>query len=403
MDKNSQLSKQNGVKSAEKCLLDMENFFINFNQKLKEIEVEKENLFELLLKKLDFLISKNENSIKAILNKRRDFLLTQLNKSFSLCFAQASILFKNCLVKFIESTARIDESSLLIGNLVYNKKFSILKKFSYFNYLNQYINEIELNEELIRFSNVRILILNQNRLFSYLRTNENKTYFKIFNKKWQELNSIGVDAMLIYRNVISWNSTVASLFYNPAVGEKNILSVYNEDLKLKANRSFNFNLNLCCISENEIICWNTDENISIIFDFNLNVLKTFGQDLNEGEPFYFANGILIEGSPSLLLFYFCNQEEQTHFIKIIDRKTGILSGVINFEFNYFSKMIRIDNESNILVKLYEPSNELKYYDSKGTLLKVFTHNDLTKFSRIDLSQNDDIICFDKTDNKILFF
>ena len=92
-----------------------------------------------------------------------------------------------------------------------------------------------------------------------------------------------------------------------------------------------------------------------------------------------------------------------HFIKIFDRSNGYLSGVINFDFNYFSKMIRIDTKSNILVKLYEPADEVKYYDCHGKLLKVFRNNDLPKYNRIDLSQDDDIICYDKIENKILFF
>ncbi len=141
----------------------------------------------------------------------------------------------------------------------------------------------------------------------------------------------------------------------------------------------------------------------IVFDFELQRIAFFGQCEDENEPFYFCDGIIIEASKQLILFYYYSESHPTHFIKIINRQTGLLNGVINIDFDYFSKMIRIDTESNILFKSYDPNNLLKYYDPRGNLIGLFCHNEFTKFSRIDLTKSDELICFDKTDNKIFFF
>lgn len=379
----------------------LDTFFDGFNSKLKEIESIKLDLFDnTLVDKLENELHLTETLIKKSLDEDRT---SKLNLVKSKADLSLSLNLRYLPINFKESRVRIDDSSLLIGYLTYKNKFKILKKFNYFSYLNQFTNEIQLAEDLILFMNVRILVLSPKRLFVYLRTKENQTSFKIFNDKCQEICSVQIDKDLIYKNVISWNLSLVSLFYNPKDNRKHILSFYDKDLRLLAVKSIELDLNLCSLNENEIVCWNSTDKVCQIYDFNLNLISSIGQHVSEHIPYYFSNGILIEASQTLILFYYFHEDEEKHFIKIMDRKTGHLTGIINFDFNYFSKMIRIDSESNILVRLYEPNNEIKYFDSKGKLLKIFSNNELTKIGRIDLSQNDDIVCYDKTENKILFF
>ncbi|RMZ95033.1 hypothetical protein BpHYR1_034342 [Brachionus plicatilis] len=377
-------------------------FFNNFDQTCIQLKNEKTTHFDDLKKIVNQKIAKAELDIRKVLNKIRHYLLFMIHQHLlNACLPTGS--HKNFFLdNFVPSHLRLDEAGIILGNLKYKNNFYLLKKFNYFDFLNQCTHQIQLNEELIRFFNVRILILSQNRFFVYLRTNDGATYFKIYSNKCQEVYSIKVDSNLVYRNVLSHNSKIVCLFNDPLKNE-NILSIYKDNLVLLESIYLDYNLILCSLLENEIICWHASDNKCLIFDFGLNLMSKIGQIKLENEPFYFENGILIESSKSLFLIYYFDKQELKHFIKILDRSNGRLTGVINFDFNYFSKMIRIDNLSNILVKLYEPANEVKYYDSCGNLLKVFVNNDLAKYNRIDLSQEDDLICYDKVENKILFF
>ena len=380
----------------------LEKFFANFDQICVHLRNEKIATFEDLKKTIEQRISIIEVYIFQILNKIRSHLLTITNGHFLNAFPKLNLSKNFFCLNFVPSCLSLNETGIIIGNLNYKNNFHLLKKFNYFDFLNQCSLEIQLVDELIRYFNVRILILSKNRLFVYLRTNEGESFFKIYNNKCQEIYSIKINSNFVYRNVLSYNSKVVCLFNDPVKNE-NILSIYKDNLVLIESINLDYNLILCSILENEIICWSASDNKCLIFDFELKLTCKLGQTKQEDQPFYFESGILIESSKDLFLIYFFDKKELKHFIKIINRSNGKLTGIINFDFNYFSKMIRIDNLSNILVKLYEPANEVKYYDSCGKLLKVFVNNDLANYNRIDLSQNDDLLCYDKVENKILFF
>ena len=64
-------------------------------------------------------------------------------------------------------------------------------------------------------------------------------------------------------------------------------------------------------------------------------------------------------------------------------------------------MIKIDSQSNIFIKLYEPNNLVKYFDTNGKLIGDFNENELEKFSRIDITKDDFITCFDRAQNKLI--
>lgn len=376
-------------------------FFDHIDHKIDAIEQNKNVEFDQLNQSIENHAILNEFIITNIIDEKRENMIFKLSTHYknTLNFLKQIENFKS--IEFCESSLKLEDTSFVLGQLKYKNKFYLLKKFNYFDYIDQYLQEIKLIEDLIRFFNVRILILSPSRMFIYLRTNEGETFFKIFNHKCEEYYSIKVDPNLVYRNVLSHQSKIICLFNDP-VKKHNILSVYNDDLSLVQTRVLDYNLMLCSLLDNEIICWNVSDTKCFVFDFSLNLVSSFGQLEDENEPFYFENGILIESSKELFLIYYFDKEELKHFIKIINRSSGHLTGVIHFDFNFFSKMIRIDNKSNILVKLYEPADELKYYDSNGNLLKVFRNTDLSKYNRIDLSQDDDIICYDKVEKKSFF-
>jgi hypothetical protein len=388
----------------------LQAFFDNFDANLKHVERKK--IEELAPNKLQEQIEARVDLVEILftkkLNIRRNYLVEQLNKDLIMDLVTVKSNYDNenhieldNLPLFLPSKKTIFDCNFLIGSLIYSKKFTMLKKLKYMDYLNQLENQIELTEELNFYSHIRALILNINRLFVYLRTKEQKTFFKIFNNKCKELVAIEIKPNLVYKNILALNAQIVCLFYN-SEKKYNVLSVYDDDLNLIKRRHINYEINLCSLSVNEVICWDVDNKKCIIFDFQLKEIAHYGQCDDQDEPFYFCDGILIEASRDLILFYYYCESHPVHYVKIINRKTGMLNGVINFDFDYFSKVIRIDTESNILFKSYDPNNLLKYYDPYGELIGLFCSNEFTKFSHIDLTKSDELICFDKTDNKIFF-
>jgi hypothetical protein len=226
--------------------------------------------------------------------------------------------------------------------------------------------------------------------------------------------SLELDKTLNYKNILTLNSKIVALFFYQNESHF-LLRVYDDELNILEERIFKGNssrtnettlpdISLCSLSENEIICWDGVEKKCKIYDFELKFVKEFGQCMNQNEPFFFCNGILFKASSELLLFYYydLSNDEPIHYIKIIDRTTGFLKGVINLTFECFSRLLFIDTESNILLRSHNPNNLIKYYDSQGNLIGMFSNAEFSKFNHLDLTKNDELICFDKTDNKIFF-
>jgi hypothetical protein len=396
--------------SIHRTFATLESFFATFNRTIASVE--KKKLEEYDIDKLQEQIEERANCVDTVftktLNMRRNYLIDQIEKDLTtdLTTVKSNFDIENhieldSLPLFLPSKKTIYDCNFLIGSLIYCHKFTMLKKLKYMDYLNQLEYKTELLEELNDYFHVRALILNINRVFIYLRSRDAKTFFKIFNNKCKELISIEICSSLVYKNILALNGQIVCLFYNQ--NQKYfLLSVYDDELNIIKRKRLDFDCNLCSLSVNEIICWDTKNHKCVVYDFQLEQIANFGQIDQENEPFYFADGVIIEASTRLILFYYYRETNPVHYIKIIDRRTGMTSGVINFDFDSFSKMIRIDTESNILFKSYDPSNQLKYYDSTGKLIGLFSNNEFTKFSRIDLTKSDELICFDKTDNKIFF-
>ena len=403
IQEDQEQEKNNIVEPIQIKFSSLELFFQSFEKNLELVRQEKLDQFET--KNLDEHIDKRVDLVELVftkkLNSRRNYLIDQFDKKMRHHMKLIQLNYGKSFFTFLPSKKTIYDCNFLIGSLIYKNKFSILKKLKYMDYLNQLENKIELIDELNYYFHVRALILNINRLFIYLRTKEGKTFFKIFNNKCKEYISIEINDNLIYKNILAINAQIVCLFYHQS-RKYFILSVYDDELNLLRQTKIDYEINLCSLSVNEVICWDVKNKKCLVYDFDLSLVDNFGQCEKEEEPFYFCDGIIIEASTQLILFYYYSESYPKHFIKIINRRTGLLNGVINIDFDYFSKMIRIDTESNILFKTYDPSNLLKYYDSNGKLIGLFSNNEFTKFSRIDLTKSDELICFDKTDNKIFF-
>lgn len=383
----------------------LDDFFVNFDEKLRHVKSKKQAEFHVnelpvvIGKCVDEIESKFVNSV----NDRRTCLIDSLQKYFQSDMRHASCQQHNCktIKEFSASKKKSLDCTYLIGSLVYGSKFSILKKLKYMDYLNQLENKIELVGEVNRVDHVRSQILSLNRLFIYIRTPDAKTFFKIFDSKCKELDSMEISEHLTYKNILTLNSQIVTLFYDQ-ITKYYLLSVYDDELNLVKRKRLKRDINMCSLSKNEIICWDVKNKRCLVFDFDLKEISSFGQSDDPSAPFYFSDGIIIEASTELILFYYYSEDTPKHFIKIIDRQTGLLNGVIDIDFEYFSRIFLIDTESNILFKPLNPTNLLKYYDSRGNIIGMFSNNEFAKFRRIELTKSDELICFDKVDNKIFF-
>lgn len=389
----------------EDILAEIGRKFSDLDLKIGKILAEKQKQFDLhLVQRIEKLINSGEINIIRALKAQRNVLLDRVN-----CELRQSL---NCLKRLSNLTPGLDcahilnDCTQLIGNLKYFNTFSLLKKFAYYPFLNEFTLEIKFDQnaqcpEPIKI--VRILVIVTNRLFVYLY-NRDERCFKIFNLKWDELNSIQIDNDLNFKNILSDDNKIICLF---SKNHKHLLNVYDDQLNLLESKWFDIEINLCSINDdNEIICWSVKEKQMLVFDYKLDLVNTIGQDKDPNEPFYFASLILLNASSKIMLFYSCNVVNEEHCLQIMNRKTGLIQGSINMEFNYFPKDIKIDLHSNILFrKCDQPlAHMLRYFDSYGNLLVEFGNDQFTRFDRIDLNKNqEELICFSFRAKNILFF
>ncbi len=390
------------MKSTE-WLTELELQFVRIDSKLAELKEIKEKKAIDLIKQLESHSELVEPFIVNELNSRRDQLIAQLD-----------VLFKQKIKtdKTFDWTLRLKSAdfcvtkvaSSLLGFYFYTDEFDIFKKFQYLSFYNLF-TEIEINTQIEFFY---LEVLNRHKLFAYLKK---ESLLKILNHKCQELHSIEINSKLTFKSIKCCDTRIAALFQH-SLNKKYYLIVYDEYLNIVSFRSFDLGLSLCSFNSAEVICWHWNKRKCVIFDHKLNITAEIGQDSSTAEPFYLCDsikntGTLLDVSEEKMLFYFSkfsngSDLEQHHEIKIINRKSGLLDGTINIPSNYLSKLIRFDSRSNILMKSF-PDNMMNFYDQNGKLLINRTTPQFTDLIRFDLKKNDVIVCYNRNQNKIVFF
>jgi hypothetical protein len=204
------------------------------------------------------------------------------------------------------------------------------------------------------------------------------------------------------KTVLSYSNVIVALFSSLQMvadnDEKmnNYLKIYN--IKLETLFECNFleeELQLCAITTFDIICWSRTTSQCIILSINnLKQVERCGQLESPLEPFYFKDGIIIDSSDDIILFYHTNMITESHLIKLISRQTGHHTASINLDFNYLTKMVKIDPKtSHILIKFID--DIIEYFDSNGNLLSRFKNNKLSNFNRIEFNHQNDLVFYDK--------
>ncbi len=218
------------------------------------------------------------------------------------------------------------------------------------------------------------------------------------NRNFEQIAHRYIHMDLNVHNIVAWDRKLACLFYSKS-SRLFHLDLFDQHLSLKGSKSFNYNLKLCSMNDHEILCWNQSAEKCVVLDLDLNVLNEYGQSESVDRPFYFSGGTLIDASATRFLYYCADCDQQKQCIKIVDRETGDPIGQIDFDFLYFTKIIKLDSRSNILVKLSQ-NNLIQYYDPYGRLLNEFRINKFNSLIEFNLTRQDQIVCYDKGEKKI---
>ena len=385
-------------------ILEIENKFVQIDKKLNESLAIIETNTSNVINKVEVTFQTICQLIKQQLNVKRADLLQHLDILFKQSINKKKTVStgKNFDIFFNNSTVCVTKiASNILGIISFNNEFDIQKKFLYLELFN-FFTEIEITNDQIDFFNFRITALSRCKLVVY---SKKQHFLKIINQKCEELSSLEINSKLILKQIICFKNKIATLFQNNST-KNYYLIIYDENLNLTSYKSFAYDLSLCVLNSLQVICWKRKEHQCVIFDHDLNELIQIGQIKDINEPFYLCDGVehdgfLLDVSQTKILFYFSNLKNE-HSIKIINRETGILDGVINIPFDNVSKLIKFDSKSNILMKSY-PDNILRLYNSTGEFLMSRTINQFTDLDQFYLISSDEIVFYNRGNNKLCYF
>jgi hypothetical protein len=388
--------------TQDQLITSIELQFLDIDKKLTEIVHKLELNASNVVNKIEKCYTFKPALIRNEFNLKRNDLLNKLNLSLKQILKKSQNNTTDDDVYFTDSNLCITKiGTSILGRMRYVNDFDILKKFLYIHLFN-FFTEIEISNQIEFFY---LKVFNECKLFAYSKTTNS---IKIINYKCEELNSKQIDANLTYKSIFCFEPNIAAL-YQHSVTKKYFLIIYDQYLNMISYKSFKSDLNLCSFHSDQVVCWLRNEHKIIVLDHFLNEIIEYGQDLNINDPFYFCdsiynNGILLDVSETKILFYFFILDEPNqHKIKILNRKTGLLDGTIELlENNVSNRLIRFDSKSNIVMKSMS-DNMINLYDSNGKFLLKKTTNQFIELVRFDLNKYDEIICYNRGQNKIVFF
>lgn len=89
-----------------------------------------------------------------------------------------------------------------------------------------------------------------------------------------------------------------------------------------------------------------------------------------------------------------------HFIKIVSRQTGCSVGEIKFEYNYFTRILKLDMNDNIIFKPHLPNNLIECYRTNGEKTNDFTNAHFRDIESPRLTSNNQIVFFNRREDKV---
>lgn len=144
-----------------------------------------------------------------------------------------------------------------------------------------------------------IMPLNRNRIVSVYFTSKRCIYFELFNQKGELINSLQVSENVSYYPILSNTSNKFIICYiaQPKSGSSrepfsesvSHLRLYDENLNcIRATKERHL-VESIFMNDRRVVCSFTHKSVDCckVYDIELNELKSFGQQTNVDDPFYF--------------------------------------------------------------------------------------------------------------------
>ncbi|CAF1073158.1 unnamed protein product [Brachionus calyciflorus] len=207
------------------------------------------------------------------------------------------------------------------------------------------------------------LVENQpkNLFYQIVNNLNNQIIFKseIFQIKYYQtyqVLSYGYYFMLLIKD--DYESRVLVYYYD---------KLKNEILNLK-QKIFNFKIKIHLMNKfNLIFVLNDSAHRYVVLNYDLELIEFFGQSQNKRKPFYVCeSSSLIQLTFNKAYIYAYCEQKMRHFIKIINRFTGL--SIKNVYLNKLARFnqIKVDPSNRLLIKFYD--NSLNYFDSNAEFL-----------------------------------
>jgi hypothetical protein len=365
-----------------------------------ELNESREFMVKRVKKHLDYLLSSINNSLFEIKNENASL---QLSAQHYLHFVDSELnLGKNqtFLIHFLDHL--FNRSYLYLKNKYLNLFSSdavdimaSIKTVYQLNNLN-YINEFKMIVKVNR------IVLSDKRIF-YFVENRNKACFMLITNQHNILvirsSIINLRHFEHYQFIGNGNFIVA-LFYDD---HSYLVKLFDLNLKQLKMRVFDNRINLHSMNKNEIVCFTNKikSDRYLILNFDLDVVKSFGQKIDSKKPFYFGDSSLIQCSLNRIFIYFYDIFRQNHSVKILNRLTGSVERNLVLKDTKY-QFIKLDSSSRLLIKSGSADGKLKlsYHDSNGDHLFEVKCDDLINDIGFDFTSND--MLFSWNQNRVRF-
>jgi hypothetical protein len=237
-----------------------------------------------------------------------------------------------------------------------------------------------------------------------------KSSMKIIDRQGVELFRRSINPKYYYRQFTAYGNRICGI-YDHSNSKMNLIEIYNDRLELLASKLFNHELKIVYLNDFELVC-KSMHILNLYYFFNFDLEQVYSIRISSSEEQHASSEIdgddvSLVGSTRSEVFILVKSKK---LIKKIDRASAKLIYEIrvsniknraNFDLKQISQF-KLDTQSNLVFKLKQKPNRLKYYDFLQQELIDANSSDLSKFSYFDLTSQNDVYSVDNL-NRIVHF
>ena len=381
---------------------------ILIDENFTRLENKLESIFQtdLKIENLSARINKERNDILNYFRKKRDTSLHTFD-NFKLEYFRISYKSTNHTVKYLLDLKVINDLNLD-------------KKIIYLNLNNSY-EEHDLSYLNEGCSEIKVIPLNRNTIFLFIRTTQTKeSLMKIVDKSGSEMYSRSIKQSVFYDQFMAFEDKfIFSELFDFDLN-KYILEAYDNELNLMSFRKFKFMIKICCVQKNEIICIQFIHQKIIIFDFKFVELLRFDKQVMYGsiESNIMSNclfsadvnwyySVFFDYSKKMIIMNNIKKDTLTlEKTTEIDLSTNVkslnwIAFVMNM--NISTHDTQDSNSKSMLLVKTTPGVKLKMFSLlDGQYIDQTVNANIKKFNSLSVCLSNNLFFFDANKRKILF-